>query len=98
MAAERIFFSYMVRSLFGSSKKKKLCRTLVPSHGVIKVIEAKILNLYKSLNSPQVKHNYSPINRTSGLGVVDGENFAIKEASDHVRKKNSRRRIRTCTN
>ena len=30
---------------------------LVPSHGVIKVIEAKILNLYKSLNSPQVKHN-----------------------------------------
>ena len=23
----------------------------------------------KSLNSPQVKHNYSPINRTSGLGV-----------------------------
>ena len=49
--------------------KKKLCRTLVPSHGVIKVIEAKILNLYKSLNSPQVKHNYSPINRTSGLGV-----------------------------
>ena len=49
--------------------KKTLCQTLVPSHGVIKVIKAKILNLYKSLNSPQVKHNYSPINRTSGLGV-----------------------------
>ena len=50
--------------------KKQLCRTLVPSHGVIKVIEAKILNLYKSLNSPQVKHNYSPINRTSGLWMA----------------------------
>ena len=36
---------------------------------------------YYSLNSPQVKHNLSPINRTSVLGVdilvgvVDGENF-----------------------
>ena len=65
----------------------------MPSHGLIKVIKAKNI---KSLNSPQVKHNLSPINRTSVLGVDTylwygrgrgWRKFRHKDASNLVRKK-----------
>ena len=80
MQTRQLFFPYTAGSIISSAHLKKKTK---PNPGAVTSNQGK---KYYSLNSPQVKHNLSHINRTSALGVeiilvgvVDGENVGISE-------------------